>query len=185
MIELNSILLLSYLVIIVVWVWARFKFFKIDSDQSRIGSYLYDPIVAIQIFSTSYYFLISEDIHIRAFFVVLALYLVAIVIFALSIKEAKSLNFALSDQTHEIITTGTYGIVRHPLYASYFIVWLSNTILFNSSLLWITLLYLALFYYFSAKTEENKILRSSYSREYEEYRRNVGMFLPRIKGWKS
>lgn len=185
MIELNSILLLLYLTIIVVWIWARFKFFKIDSDHSRIGSYLYDPVVAIQIFSTCYYFVIREDIHISAFLSVLTLYLVAIGLFALSIKEAKSLNFALSDQTHKIITTGTYRIVRHPLYVSYFLVWLSNTILFNSSLLWITLLYLALFYYFSAKTEENKILRSSYSREYEEYRRNVGMFLPRIKGWKS
>lgn len=185
MIEFNSILLATYITVIVVWVWARFKFFTIDSKHSKIGAYLYDPIVAIQIFSTCYYFIKSEEVHIRVFFTVLALYLVSMLFFSLSVKEAKSLKFALSEHIDKIITTGTYGIVRHPLYVSYFIVWLTNTILFNSSLLWITLLYLALFYYFSAKTEENKILRSSYSREYEEYRRNVGMFLPRIKGWKS
>ena len=179
------IIAISYTTIIVVWVWARYRFFKVDSSTSRLGSYLYDPVVAIQILTTYYCIYISQNIHIGAFVGTMALYLVAIAIFLKSIRIAKSLDFAFSDRLDEIITTGTYAYVRHPLYVSYFLVWLSNTVLFNSILLWITLLYLALFYYFSAKTEENKILRSSHSREYENYRRNVGMFLPRIKGWKS
>lgn len=181
----NFILAAIYTTIIVIWVWARFRFFKIESDKSRLSSLFYDPIVSVQIVVTYLGFYSEPILHIHSFAMTLSLYIVGMAIFLLSIREAKSLNFAFSDRTSELITSGTYRLVRHPLYVSYFLVWLSNTILFNSILLWITLLYLAFFYYFSAKTEELIILRSSHSREYEEYRRNVGMFLPRIKGWKS
>ena len=94
---------------------------------------------------------------------------------------AKTLDFAFSNEVGSIVTTGPFKIVRHPFYTSYMLAWFASSFLFNSLLLWITLLYLVAFYYLSAKKEEGVILKSVYSKEYENYVRNVGMFLPRIK----
>ncbi|MBT8147404.1 MAG: hypothetical protein KJN90_11160, partial [Gammaproteobacteria bacterium] len=82
-----------------------------------------------------------------------------------------------------LITNGPFKFVRHPFYTSYIVIWATNTILFNSILLWISFIALVVFYYRSALKEERLILRSEFEEDYIEMRRNVGMFLPRIAQW--
>lgn len=57
--------------------------------------------------------------------------------------------------------------------------------MFNSSILWITLTYMMVYYYLAAKSEEEAILLGDFSDEYRQYCQNIGMFLPRITKWKS
>lgn len=182
---MKIILFLIYTAIIVVWVWARFSYFKVESQRSRIGSYLYDPVVVIHIVVTCFHYAFSPLHHATIIGFALFLYVSGLLVFLKTVALADRLNFAFSEEVGKLITIGTYGHVRHPLYISYSLVWLGSTLLFDSILLWITLIYLLAFYYFSAKKEEEAILKSNYSREYAEYSKNVGMFLPRIKGWKS
>lgn len=113
------------------------------------------------------------------------LYILSLVIFRLSIKEAKSLDFAFSDHVGALVTTGTFSIFRHPFYVSYILAWLASTITFNILYQWITLFYLIFFYVVSAKKEQGIILKSMQSQSYKNYQQQMSMFIPRIIKWKQ
>ena len=173
----------AYTTIIVSWTWARFRFFKILSRSSRISSLFYDPIVIIQIANTYYCIFKEDQFEVIPTTLGLTAYILGLTMFFWSIRLVKHLNFAFSDRVGAVVVTGPYSIVRHPIYLSYAFVWLSSTLMFKSAILWITLIYLMVFYFVSAKKEEKVILESEYSREYLEYKKKVGMFSPRILRW--
>ena len=185
MISLNELIALIYTTIIVSFVWARFRFFRIAQETPSGITKLYDPFVAVHI-AIAYVHIFSEPIIFSPLSVLsVLLFLSALFLFWWSIVTAKVLGFALSDKIARLLVTGPYAWVRHPFYTSYTLVWVGGSILFNSMTMWITLLYLIAFYYRVAIGEENIILKSQYSREYEAYREKVGMFLPRITKWKK
>ena len=177
-------LLTVYTTMIVVLIWAKFRFFKITSTTSRLSSYFYDPIVIVHIIITYYFFFTKNSIDPIRGVLAVTFCISGIALFWWTIVTAKHLGYAFSDNVGKIITSGPYAWIRHPFYLSYIFVWLTSTLLFNSLYLWITLTYLVAFYFTSAKSEEKVILKSDYSREYQEYSQNVGMFLPRITLWK-
>lgn len=176
-----------YVTIILVLVWARFKYFEIDTRAAKISSYLYDPVVALHILATLYHYFWLKDLTSSSsrLTISMLMYATGAFVFLKSISVAHARGFAFNGKIEQLITSGTYQFVRHPLYLSYSLIWFSSTILFHSILLWITLAYLLAFYVITAIGEERAISASKYSREYKDYCRQVGMFLPRIRGWKS
>jgi len=82
---------------------------------------------------------------------------------------------------HELIRTGPYAIVRHPVYASLFMMMLATGLLFAR---WpLLLLSIALYI---AGTEirihaEEGLLRARFGEEFEEYRRRVPAYLPFLR----
>lgn len=179
------ILAAPYTTIIVSLIWARIYFFRVSNARSNLSSYFYDPAVAVQVLTTYYYVLYLALPDLPLVTLGLFLYVTSLVLFWWAIVTAKKLDFAFSPNVGEIITTGPFAIIRHPFYLSYVIVWSTSTLLFNSLLLWITLLYLIAFYSMSARAEEKVILGSEHSKKYSSYKNEVGMFLPRVKQWKS
>ncbi|MDO8909574.1 MAG: methyltransferase [Pseudohongiella sp.] len=182
---LTWISLFLYLLIVVSLIWGRLFFFKISGGTPKILAYSYDLAVVCQMLLTTYGFIYVTDVTKPYSFFVPILYLASLVIFWRSVVTAKSLDFAFSNKVGDIVTTGPFGIFRHPFYVSYLIAWWASTILFNSLLMWITALYLTAFYVISARKEERTILASAQAKQYQLYQQNVGMFLPRIKKWKQ
>ncbi len=178
-------LLLIFTIIVASLIWARIKFFKVRSKSSKTGSLLYDPIVAIQIVSTFYHFGFSSFSNLISPLLAFVFYSISLLLFWWGVQTVNQLDFAFSNNVGKIVTSGPFSIIRHPFYLSYILCWITSTVLFNSIQLWITLLYLIAFYSISAKTEEKVIMKSEYSIEYESYRNNIGMFLPRVEQWKS
>lgn len=178
-------LTLIYAFIIVVLTWARLKYFSVDTKTAQKTSHFYDPIVVLHICTTFYNFIVVDRIEFSLMLLTSLFYISGIAIFLFTVLEAPSRSYAASSNVDQLITTGPYSLVRHPLYLSYALIWIGSSILFNSLVLWITLAYLLVFYFISATKEEKTIANTEYSREYEHYRQNVGMFLPRIRGWKS
>jgi|SRR5580658_264382 protein-S-isoprenylcysteine O-methyltransferase Ste14 len=82
---------------------------------------------------------------------------------------------------HELIRTGPYAVVRHPVYASLFLMMLATGLLFAR---WpMLLLSIALYI---AGTEirihaEEGLLRARFGEEFEEYRRQVPAYLPFLR----
>lgn len=185
MIFLQGILALLYTGIIAVLIWARFRYFNVDTKSAKKTSYFYDPIAALHICTTFYLFIVSDQVNLSRGLLAMVLYTAGIIVFIKTVSEARFRSYAFSSKIEQLITTGTYRIVRHPLYLSYALIWIGSSVVFNSILLWITLAYLLVFYFISATKEEETIATTKYSGEYELYRQNVGMFLPRIRGWKS
>ena len=182
---ITPLLVLIYITIIVSFIWARFRYFKIQSFRSRISSWLYDPVVGIHVATTLYFLLTTPARCFPINTIGLALYMLCLALFWWSVVTTEHLEFAFSDHVGKVVTTGPFAYVRHPFYLSYILVWFGSSILFNSIFLWITLIYLTTFYLTSAKTEEEVYLKSEYSREYRDYSQKVGMFLPRITLWKK
>ena len=179
------LLLALYTMMVGSLIWARFRFLRICPGASKVSSIFYDPTVVIHILSTYYYMLITPVGNSFHATLAAALYIISLILFWWSISTAKQLDFAFSDNVGEIITNGPFGFIRHPFYVSYILCWFTGSLLFNSLLLWITLTYLIFFYFLSARREENVILQSTYSTEYASYKKEIGMFLPRVTQWKS
>ena len=80
---------------------------------------------------------------------------------------------------HTLVNNGVYKVVRHPLYAS--IIWMIYAvgILFQNYLVIIlnTIVFIP-FMYYRAKQEEKELVKVF--KEYKNYRKNTGMFFPKI-----
>lgn len=174
-----------YLAIVFSLIWGRLRFFKMNTGTPRLSALLYDATVTIQIVVTLYFMATSWVRAAPILYLCSFLYLLSLVLFWWAIFTAKALDFAFSDKVGRIVTTGPFRLVRHPFYTSYILAWVSSSLLFNSMILWITLLYLLTFYFLSARKEEKVIMKSVYSIEYRKYIHDVGMFLPRIKNGRN
>ena len=79
-----------------------------------------------------------------------------------------------------VIRKGVFGIVRHPIYLGSILFYLGLLVLTFSIIaiaIWILII---AFYYFISKHEE-KLLLEKFSKDYEEYKKEVPMLIPRIR----
>jgi protein-S-isoprenylcysteine O-methyltransferase Ste14 len=79
-------------------------------------------------------------------------------------------------QGHELVTSGPYAYVRHPIYSGIMLAMIGSALAI--SILWLALfvLYFAYFLY-SARTEE-KMMRAQFPEAYPAYRRRTKMLIP-------
>ena len=83
---------------------------------------------------------------------------------------------------NRLITTGAYGVVRHPMYLGGLIIFTFEP---NITRNWLTVSVLAdMYFIYGAMAEEKKLLKH-FGREYEEYMKRVNRFLPNINGIKE
>lgn len=99
----------------------------------------------------------------------------------LLIKSVKELSRKVSE-THrpeKVIATGIYTLIRHPQHLGWLLTHIGISFLLSAwySLL-ITPLIVVLLYFISKK--EEKELTREFGKEYEEYKKNVPMFIPGI-----
>ncbi len=81
---------------------------------------------------------------------------------------------------HQIITSGPYGYLRHPLYAGALLIWFSVALSFQSGVvLGITVLYVLPAYLVYMRSEERMLL-SHFGEPYDRYRERVGLLFPRL-----
>ncbi len=80
----------------------------------------------------------------------------------------------------KLVTTGPYGLVRHPQYAAGIIFIIGWFLIWGGiySFYVLTLVIIAIF--FQALIEEKYILEKEFADEYLEYKKKVGMFFPKI-----
>jgi protein-S-isoprenylcysteine O-methyltransferase Ste14 len=85
-------------------------------------------------------------------------------------------HYLLAGQT--LVTHGAYAVVRHPIYAGAFLIWFGLAAAYASAaVLGLTALYVVPAYVLNVRGEEQMML-SRYGREYREYQRRVGAFVP-------
>jgi len=181
---LSEIAVVLFLLIVASLIWGRLFFFKVNSGTPRMAATFYDLAVATQMLVTIYYFYSGYPLTPSALWLCVSMYSMSLIVFWLSVRQAKSLDFAFSNHVGEIVTTGTFSIFRHPFYVSYLVAWAASTIAFNNIYHWLTFIYLIFFYVLSARKEEGLILRSPQGNRYKKYQQSVGMFVPRMGIWK-
>jgi protein-S-isoprenylcysteine O-methyltransferase Ste14 len=80
---------------------------------------------------------------------------------------------------HELITSGIYTYIRHPIYSCMTLSFLGAELVVGSYLFIVLLLVLPLGSYFQAKKEE-KILLSHFGNDYASYKKKSKMFIPYV-----
>ena len=180
-IAINQLIVgIVYTAIILSLIWARFRFFRITSNKSKLVSYLNDPAVLVQLVFTYGLLWQADQLSTLKTAVVVVVYCLALALFWWAIKTAGQLDFASSDVKGQIFTTGAFGLVRHPFYLSYIMVWITSSTMFGSAYLWVSSFVLIGVYFSSAMQEEANILSSEFGEMYKRYKLVTGMFIPRI-----
>jgi protein-S-isoprenylcysteine O-methyltransferase Ste14 len=104
-------------------------------------------------------------------------WLVGLVLSIWTVWQLRS-SFSLAPQARELVRTGPYRLARHPIYATYLLqylgMWLGHfTLPFGIAIVaWLALITVRVHF-------EEMVLQSAFP-EYAEYRRQVGMFAPRL-----
>ena len=87
-------------------------------------------------------------------------------------------NRGRADDGRGLVTTGLYGRTRNPLFLfAVLILWLSP--IMTESLL--TFNILATIYFYLGARHEERSLKAKYGEAYDEYKKSVPMFLPRLR----
>jgi len=86
---------------------------------------------------------------------------------------------------HRLITSGAYGVVRHPVYLGAILIWVGLALAFSDVItLVVAGLYVIPTYLLYLRSEETMML-ASFGDQYRDYQRRVPRLLPRLLGNKS
>ena len=81
---------------------------------------------------------------------------------------------------HELTTAGPYAYVRHPMYSSALLHFISLGVLDSDLILILLFIPIVLLVYFRISAEE-ELLLSEFGNKYGEYMQSTGRLLPRVK----
>lgn len=83
-------------------------------------------------------------------------------------------------EKHELITRGIYGFIRHPMYASQWLLAIAQPLLLQNWIAgFLNLLVFIPFYILRVKAEEQLML-DSFGTQYQEYMKRTGRVLPKL-----
>lgn len=106
----------------------------------------------------------------------------AAIIFMISGYTAKvghNIVFGEVREDPAVIRKGVFGMVRHPIYLGAILFYLALLILTFSIIAAVIWIFIIAFYHFIARKEE-ELLLEKFGKDYEEYKREVPMWIPRI-----
>lgn len=185
MIEIVTILLICLIHLVIAIVFSPKHNYVIDSGKSnvvilnivRAGLCLSPLLLFINIFHLNF-------LHDHAKF----LYYSGLVLFFLSIsihlaaRVSLKNNFypsAVITNNHVLITNGIYKWIRHPIYLSHILTWLSVTLI---SLNWGYSIFLSLFVIkmMIRIPVEEKLLVNKFGAQYIDYKKKAGCLLPKL-----
>lgn len=85
----------------------------------------------------------------------------------------------------KLVTTGLYGLVRHPQYAGLFIGLFGEGVVHWPTLFSIGLLPIIVMAYFLLARSEEKRVIEQFGEEYLKYKKRIPMFFPRLTDWRK
>ena len=143
-----------------------------------VGAYLiFAPVTPLGLLNTRF---IPEALGIRAVALAMIVAGLAITVWARRhIGQFWSARVMLKEG-HELIQSGPYARVRHPIYSGIFLAMLGTALFVGE---WRALLGTAIFFvghWFKARREE-ALLAGQFGTAYEEYRQRSGSLLPRLR----
>ena len=114
----------------------------------------------------------------------LTLYVGAFVLFWFAVAATHGRGLAACFQGQvpvKVVQAGPYRAIRHPFYASYTLVWIGGFAATGWWPLALTAFFMASLYAYAARQEERCFLNSPLRKEYRDYMRRTGRFLPRTR----
>jgi len=83
-------------------------------------------------------------------------------------------------EKHELITRGIYGVIRHPMYASQWLLVIAQPLLLRNWIAGFANLLLFIPFYFLRVKAEEQLMLEKFGTQYQTYMQRVGAVLPRF-----
>ena len=83
-------------------------------------------------------------------------------------------------EKHELITRGIYGVIRHPMYASQWLLVIAQPLLLQNWIAGFANLLLFIPFYFLRVKAEEQLMLEKFGTQYQTYMQRVGAILPRF-----
>jgi len=91
-----------------------------------------------------------------------------------------SLHLRKAINAEDIVISGPFKYIRHPIYTSMYIFSIGLGLIFFAWLWFIVMIIFIPFWYLECREEEKEMIKL-YGQKYIDYRKKTGMFLPRIR----
>ena len=102
-----------------------------------------------------------------------------VVVWARTVLGGNWSPFVEIKENHELIRTGPYKYVRHPMYSGLILIMLGTAIWVNHPVIWLIFLASIFGFLFKAQREE-KLLAEHFKEEYNDYRNKTKALIPFI-----
>lgn len=86
---------------------------------------------------------------------------------------------------HTLVTEGLYKYVRHPMYVSFFVFYVSQALLIHNWIAGALAPVSIVVLYFIRAGEEDKLMRDTFGAEYDEYCSRTGSVIPKLTTYGS
>ncbi len=106
--------------------------------------------------------------------------IIAVLWFSFKGVSEVTLKVAETHRAEKVITTGVYSVVRHPQYFGALLAHLGISILLSALYSLLLTPFLVIYIYLISWKEEKELI-NEFGKDYEDYKVNVPMFIPRIK----
>lgn len=161
--------------------WARRSFFAQDGQASRVRRGL-GPLGSAFGIALIWSLLATEVLPPHHVLVAAAAFgLASLALFWASVRSFRDEKPAIAFSgrvPNEIVTSGPYGLMRHPLYVAYMLCWIGGAVAVPNAFTLGAPLVLGAYYVMAARGEERAISRSKLGTAYAKYSSNTGMFFP-------
>ena len=148
-----------------------------------VGPYLISSIEFITLFALALSYLKIIPAYtpnqIEPIFVILGsiLIIIGVVFWLLAVTKSR---IDKSIRSNDLITTGIYGYVRHPIYAAFLYITTGIIVIYGNILLFILPPIFWLFLTISMKKTEESWLIDLYGEQYINYTKEVNGFIPKV-----
>lgn len=179
-----------WLILILFWSFSGIKTKKVIHQESFFKRFIYywlPIIIAILLLGPGEWFghsLIRENFVLHTNFVgMIGLIISSLgLIIACWSRYILGKNWSLSVQKkeeHQLITTGLYQYIRHPIYTGILLIFIGNTIIVGDYRGIIGVLIVFISFWFKLKKEE-KWLEDVFGKKYLEYKSNTKALIPLV-----
>jgi protein-S-isoprenylcysteine O-methyltransferase Ste14 len=181
---------ITWLILLTYWFVLGFTTKKVKSQESLLKRFLFywlPLIVAILLLGPGEWFghtLIRENFvpHTNFIGIIGLVFCILGAIIACWSRYKLGRNWSLSVQkkeNHELIHSGIYKIVRHPIYTGLLLLFIGNTIIVGDYRGIIAVLIVFISFWLKL-TKEEKLLTESFGSQYIEYRKKTKALIPYI-----
>lgn len=163
--------------------WGASRFFLVKDEGAKKGKKIISMIGLPSVAINVYFLWVTQNISMGQNLASSFLFSLSLLIFWQSIQAAKKnhLSFAFSNEKPSgVVQHGPYKFIRHPFYLSYTLAWIAGYVGTNNLILLAIAIGMFALYLKSAVNEERVILKSDLKNDYSGYKKNTGMFFPRI-----
>lgn len=154
----------------------------------KYRSYFFVPILLALIIFTSPQISFNSkitDVFFDIFGFILALFGFFIRVLVIGYKKPGTSGRGTNIDVKEVVTDGMYQVCRNPLYLANFLMWLGLAVMWWGIYFFAVIAgFFAVEYFFIIKAEES-YLSDKFGAAYDEYRKSVFAFFPRIKNFRK